>query len=178
MKRTLLLSACLISGGLCLSQLACSGCRVKPPHQNKTDAEPPLVLAVERQTPLLVCLLEDKSGSAGSSRLTPLQVNDLKVWLEVVQAHGGALALGFVDEQSNQPLLRVRIAAPPVAPVPPQDANPFIKGQKQPAYDKQLRAYEAEKERWVKATQAAGSDFLAAAQGHLAAPLTRPHLQG
>lgn len=137
-----------VSAGFLLMVSLLTGCPSTPP--------PPLPPPVQ-VTALKVGLMLDKSGSANSTRTAQPSVEDIQPIIDKTREVGGEFAVGLISDDSNRPLIRLRIDPPPVEPVKPNDvgdadqiATEYDKYNKdQKVYEKQAKAWEQETEKRI-----------------------------
>lgn len=95
--------------------------------------------------PVKLGVMNDKTGSAGETRTQQLTAADLDPLIELLRRRGGELALGLITDDSNRPLLRLRLDAPPAPPPPPpKEGNAFEVAERMDAYRSARAAYERE----------------------------------
>lgn len=140
-----------------------------PTSQSTTPVAP----VTSAASPLAVVIFDDKSSSVQSGRMVPLTENDVQAGLDLVKTTGGVLALGFIGETSDRPLLRVSLAPPPMAPPPPDAANPFQRRAQEETYRQQWSLYAARRQEWEADTNRQVEMFLVAARPRLQAPATQ-----
>lgn len=118
-------------------------------ESHTTESQPPATY------PIKVAIAIDLSGSIHSHRIALPQVEHLQPIFELLGEAGGELAIGLICDDSNQPLVRVRIdepprialdaiaiSSPPEAPDP--NTNPFDFVELHKAYLEELAKYQEE----------------------------------
>lgn len=68
------------------------------------------------QNPLRIVVIYDISGSMQKAYVDTLKVQDLDILVKLIKTNGGELAFGLLKENSNRPLIRLPIEAPPIRP--------------------------------------------------------------
>lgn len=90
----------------------------------------------QKTIPQRILVIEDMTDSLEKYRIKRLTNGELKPLIELIARNGGELAILKVCDDSNTPLLRLRVKKPPsldstnlINPIPPQsknlNANPF-----------------------------------------------------
>jgi hypothetical protein len=130
-KDTLVILAVIIAAATAV------GCIIDPPEPNPVNQAPSIIAP-----PIKIAVMSDKTGSANYTRTEQPKPDDLAVLIELVTAAGGELAVGLVADDSNRPLARLRIAAPPLEPVKPQrHGNAFEVAERVSEYEEKYAAY-------------------------------------
>jgi hypothetical protein len=101
-----------------------------------------------------------------------LREEQLRELLATLRKTTGELALGFIGEANDQPLLRVRITAPPSPPVRPNVQNVFERADKETAFSERMKHYENERQLWESSVDARINAFLTTARQRLSSPTT------
>lgn len=104
--------------------------------------------------PIKVALLGDKTSSTELSRTQQIQADDLQPLVELISRCGGELALGFVTDDSNRSLVRLRVEVPDAAPEPPKlnGVPPFEAARLQDDYRKKKAEHERRMAKWDEQT--------------------------
>lgn len=90
------------------------------------DSSPEPTAPPDRLPMVRIAVVIDKSGSAPRNRIPPMSPEQFKPFFDVLRERGGELAVGVIQEDSNRPLRRLRIAPPPPSPPPlPDNINPY-----------------------------------------------------
>jgi hypothetical protein len=90
----------------------------------------------------------DKTVSANYTRTEQPGAEELTTLIELVSRAGGELAAGLVSDDSNKPLIRLRLNVPPTPPVRPSDQGNAIEVAEHMAdYEKKVIDYEKLNER-------------------------------
>jgi hypothetical protein len=134
--------------------LACFLSSLTGCHTN-VDVDTPSSPVVIHAVGLKAGLMLDKSGSANSTRTTQPTIADLQPLIDRIRRTGGELAVGIISDDSNRPLIRLRIEPPPAMPVEPIELGDA--DQSAAAYDKYQQdqeAYVKEKKTWDEETEA------------------------
>lgn len=112
-----------------------------------------------------IAALADRSGSVETTRTPPMTMAQLDNLIDFVREKSGEIALGFVDEDSNQPFLRLRIEPRPIAPVVPDAKNnPFEQEKLLNQYKARVRDYQALEAKWRTETNRRVAEFRPAAE--------------
>ncbi len=99
-------------------------------------APTPDVVPEPEASAVRVCVMQDKSGSARKQRTPQITLEHLVPVTHLLRERGGELALGLIDDDSNQGLIRLHVPLPEPVPVAPErEGNRF-------KYQEALRAYE------------------------------------
>lgn len=156
---------------LTLSLLLTSGCGGPIAGIHDPTSISTVARSVPTSSPLLICVLDDKTMSMGKARSTPVQEKDLLELVALLRESGGELGFSLIGEATSLPLLRVRIPSPPSPPAKPADDNPFVRAEKRPAFSEATRRYEADYQKWEADVNQRVSNFLNAARQRLAVPV-------
>ena len=102
------------------------------------------------QTPVRMALLLDKSISATRTRTVQPSPQVFATLITLLRLVGGELRVGFIGDQTNGVLIRLRIDAQPAKPSAPESAtkSPFLRRRKENDYLKQLEEYEQRYQHW------------------------------
>lgn len=124
-----------ILSALVIAMTACSVSSSQPPANSAVSAQaPPLdvdaapdsCVPVPGSIPVRLVVFQDKSGSANETRTQQLTDDDLVRLVSIVCRGGGLLALGLIADDSNRPLVRLTLSAPPSSPsIEPLPSNPL-----------------------------------------------------
>ncbi|MBS1790504.1 MAG: hypothetical protein JST85_22475 [Acidobacteria bacterium] len=126
---------------------------------NPSDKSKP---AGKPDAPIRIASMIDKTGSANQTRTQQPGADSFKPIIERLHKSGGELSVGLIRDNSNRPLLRLRIDTPPTAPVKPNDDKEDyadVLAEKQDEYDKKLRAYKREYLAWEQETERRVAQF-------------------
>ena len=94
--------------------------------------------------PLRFVVFQDKTDSGNWNRTPQISAGDLEPIVERATVCGGQVAVGLVGADSNRPLVRLHVDAPPSPPQEPDlEGNPFFAAEALEAYEKEREAYEA-----------------------------------
>lgn len=141
---------------------------------NPSDKSKP---AGKPDAPIRVATMLDKTGSANKTRTQQPGADSFKPVIERLCVSGGELSVGIIRDNSNRPLLRLRIETPP-APVKPNDDKEDyadVLAEKQDEYDKKLRAYKQEYKAWEEETERRVAQFTTDLQPLLNQPANARH---
>jgi len=100
--------------------------------------------------PVDIAAIPDKSRSGPANRTPELRLDHLAPVLDLLRVCGGQLAIGFINEQSNRPLTRLYVPAPPaLRPLarPDMEGNPFLAAQELERYRDDSTHYAHERAR-------------------------------
>ncbi len=127
-----------------------AGCDRHPTFADASDSTTAHQLAqIESIHPVKICLVQDKTGSANSTRTPQIQFNELGPIIEILKQKGGEISFGLIRDQSNRSLLRLRIDAPPSEPVKPSEkGNAFVVAKEKGKYAKEFARYQNKLEQW------------------------------
>lgn len=115
---------------------------------------------VKVKNPIRIATFQDKTGSSLSMRTEQLSENDFLTPINLLRCTGGELAFGLINDQSNRPLLRLRIEVPPVRPTEPKGGNPFENAEREVSYENQLAEYEDSLRKWDSQTKERVNTFM------------------
>lgn len=114
-----------------------------------------------RLTPVKAAVFQDISGSMDNSKTSEISPEDLKPIIEMLRQRGGELAFGFISDKSNNPLLRLKIAPPPVSPVSRETAGNHFEKLKIKEKNQRLREeYLPDSLKWAKEINIEIENFL------------------
>jgi hypothetical protein len=135
----------------------------------------PVVQAVEAVTdtapPLRALVAIDDTLSMDASRTPEVSTASLGPLLDRMQASGGELAIGFIRERSDAPLLRLYIPSPPEQPVPIATVGDvFSRAKAKQQQEQQTAQYAADCRHWRADATGRINAFL----GELAPLLSEP----
>ncbi|MBX3291553.1 MAG: hypothetical protein KF881_01535 [Acidobacteria bacterium] len=117
---------------------------------NNTGMDTPISPAGQTARVMKIGLMLDKSGSAESTRTKQPSLEDIQPLIERIKQSGGELAVGLISDNSNMPLVRLRIDLRPAAPTRP-DSNEYSAEKLAAAYDKydvDTKAYKTKFAAW------------------------------
>ena len=101
------------------------------------------------QTPVRMALLFDKSISATRTRTVQPDPQVFDTLIKLLRLVGGELRVGFIGDQTNGVLIRLRIDASPTKPLAPETTNsPLLRRRKGNDYLRQLEEYEQRYQHW------------------------------
>lgn len=147
-----------------------AGCR---DHTSLPPASAPAEAPQTRSRSLLkIVIMQDKSGSTATTRTQQLTVNDLEPLLEILGTQGESdLGVAIINDNSDRPLLRVRIPVPPepptATPEDSQEGNPFDRlyeneeDKPDAVFDKQVQHWKTLRNDRLAAFRAAAEPLLA-----------------
>lgn len=178
----LILAACILPsvGCLNLSEMTATppasmrstssmvNCSASNDQQETTQANQPEETQVKVRNPIRIATFQDKTGSSLSTRTEQLGENDFLTPINLLRCTGGELAFGLINDQSNRPLLRLRIEVPPAKPTEPKGGNPFERAEREAAYENQLTEYEENLRIWESQTNKRVNTFMNALKPLLA----------
>jgi len=107
--------------------------------------------------PVRIALLLDQTDSTNWTRTPQLRPDDLDPLIEVIKRCGGELGLGLIRDQSNRPLVRLRLERPPEAPMA---VNPLRALKARPAYEQSRAQWLAESAEQIRRFQGAARVLL------------------
>jgi len=173
-RKNSLVSKSIYQVGVCflaLSLLLTSDCGgpIVGIHDQKRISS--VARSVSTSSPLLICVVDDKTMSMGKARSTPVQEKDLLELVALLRESGGELGFSLIGEATNLPLLRVRIPTPPSPPIKPTDDNPFIRAEKTSQFSEATRRYESDYQRWEAEVNQRVNNFLDVSRRRLALPV-------
>lgn len=112
-----------------------------------------------------IAALADRSGSVEKTRTPPMTMAQMDDLIAFVREKSGEIAFGFVDEDSNQPFLRLRIEQRPIAPIAPDAKNnPFEQEKLINQYKAKVRDYQKLELKWRTETNDRIAEFRPAAE--------------
>ena len=133
-------------------------------------------LAMRRKATLSANVGYSPSGSERETRTPQLTLDDMEPLVELLGQVGGELAVGTIDNRSNQSLVRLRIDIGPEEPVAPSPAdNSLERWQQQNAFRKQKAEFEHQQQAWQDAMQERITAFQTAVEPILSAPSNAQH---
>ncbi len=95
--------------------------------------------------PVKIAVLIDKTGSMGEARTPDPQPADFGQLEELLQKTGGEISVGIIRDNSNRPLLRLRLDVPPLPPASPsKEQNVFAEQDSLEAYRNRLALYKGQ----------------------------------
>jgi hypothetical protein len=114
--------------------------------------------AVERSqtvqcNPVRILVAQDKSASSPAFRTAQVTAAEVEMLVNVIEANcgGGELAFTIISESSPKPLARLRIPAPPDAPVAPaKSSNIFKDAIAKNVYATELTKYQQARVSWER----------------------------
>jgi hypothetical protein len=112
----------------------------------------------------------DKTGSTEKTRTQQIQSEDLNQIVELISRCGGEIALGFVTDESNRSLVRLRVEVPEPPPSTPQlkDKPAFEAARSEDDYRKKKAEHEKKMEKWAEQTNLRKARFAKEAEAWLA----------
>ncbi len=167
----LLLTTVLAAGGLSVS---CSATKA-PSNISATVQSTPTQTPAPAPRPIKVGTLLDRSYSTGPTRTPPLTQEQLEKFIAMLQVSGGELAIGYIDDDSDKPFLRLRIDPPPPLPVKPESVtNPLRQSDLNTQYANEMRRFQNILSGWREETDRRITTFRTAAAGFITC-LADPH---
>ena len=152
----------LTLGGLTVCQTSCS--TEKSTEVVKTSAKEPI--SVKQPVFLKIAVMPDRSGSIDSTRTPEITMTQLEKIIALVRENSGEIAFGFIDDDSNQPFIRLRIEPRPTPPPKPDEKNnPFDEEKVLADYKKKMREFKILDQKWLTETNQRILTFKADAQG-------------
>jgi hypothetical protein len=146
-----------------------------PPMTAKRPISPAPVVAV--RPPFRGAVLHDITYSRNSARVSA-SLDDFTPIFDRLRVTGGELGFGSIREDSDRPLLRCYVPAPPEVPPPPPPAtgggNVFVNTNNLKRYEAERKKYEAKRRAWEADANARINAFVAALTPLLGAPATAP----
>ncbi len=99
-----------------------------------------------------VVILLDKTGSSARHGVPNADSLAIAPLLELMTDVGGELAVGTIESVSENPLLRIRIEVPPIAPIDSSDLMPnvFLEAKVKAAYQKEMVSYTETLAQWKR----------------------------
>ncbi|HEX8253388.1 MAG TPA: hypothetical protein VF846_09590 [Thermoanaerobaculia bacterium] len=137
-----------------------------------TNKPPAAVVAVP--PPFRGAVLHDITYSRHAARVSA-SLEDFTPVFDRLRVSGGEVGFGFIREDSDQPLIRCYIPAPPdppALPPPTNGGNVFVNAANQKRYDTERKKYEAKRRAWEANANARINAFIALLTPLLAAPAT------
>lgn len=126
------------------------------PRDNPAPAQEPEVVP----QPLRAVVGLDQSGSMDDARVAPVTVPGLAPIFSRLETSGGELAIAFITDQSNAPLLRMFIPEPPDVPVEHRRSrNVFDAAAEKKQYDQERNRYAAKYRAWRSDASARVNSF-------------------
>jgi hypothetical protein len=135
-------------------QLACtsstrSAGSVSQVNQQTTTNLEKLALKSTQSVFLKVVILADRSGSVEHTRTPLITMSQLQEVINLLRSHSGEIAFGFIDDDSNRPFLRLRIARGPLMPTAPaQRNNPYEQERLLDQYKRAMRQFNDQLRQW------------------------------
>lgn len=146
-----------------------------PPMTGKRPNPPTAVVAA--LSPFRGAVLYDITYSRNTARVSA-SLDDFTPIFDRLRVSGGELGFGSIREDSDRPLLRCYVPAPPEAPPPPPPAtgggNVFVNTNNLKRYEAERKKYEAKRRVWEADANARINAFVAALTPLLGAPATAP----
>jgi hypothetical protein len=102
------LKAEILAGSL-LAVVIFGGCGPSQQPVIRTETAP---TSLPCAAPVKVALMGDKTGSTEKTRTQQIQSEDRNQLVELISHCGGEIALGFVTDESNRSLVRLRVEVP------------------------------------------------------------------
>jgi hypothetical protein len=167
----LILLLCLAPAG---AQLACSSRKltsVDAPRADQKSAMGSKAEAApgEQKRFIKIALLSDRSGSIDSTRTPAITAEQLEELIAFLRRHSGEIAFGFIDDDSNQPFVRLRIERRQSAPPPPEAKNnPYEQEKFINQYKAALRQFRERDQQWQTETDRRVEAFMASVRPMLA----------
>jgi hypothetical protein len=112
--------------------------------------------------PVRILVAQDKSASSPAFRTEQISFKELDFLIDIIKHNcgGGELAVTVIRESSPKPLARVRISAPPDAPVAPDKAaNIFKNAIAKNAYAMEVTKYQQAYAAWERLADVAIAGF-------------------
>ena len=128
------------------------GCSKRPADATVKRAWSPAYRSEQIQPPLRSVIAIDESGSMSTARVAPVEASSLAPLFERLESSGGELAVSFITDDSNAPLLRVYVPSPP-EPVPvvhglSPTRNIFTAAAEKKAEDDERARYGVKRRAW------------------------------
>jgi hypothetical protein len=118
----------------------------------------------------------DESGSMATAKVAPVTVATLAPIFERLKISGGELAIAFITDQSNSPLLRLYVPQPPDPPVFQRaSGNIFEKAAEKRREEQQNSSYATEYRAWRSEASARVNAFSIALGDRLEHPRQAPN---
>lgn len=134
----------------------------------------PLAAVVAVQPPFRGAVLHDISYSRDTARVSA-SLEDFTPVFDRLRVSGGEVGFGFIREDSDHPLIRCYVPAPPEPPAlppPTSGGNVFVNATNQKRYDAERKKYDAKRRAWEADANARINSFIALLTPLLAAPAT------
>lgn len=152
-----------------------TGCEVQAravPKRSPTTSRP----RVETFLPPLRGVIGiDESGSMTAARVAPVTVASLAPIFDRLETSGGELAVAFITDQSNAPLLRLYVPQPPELPVAqPVSDNIFERAAEKKREEQERNVYAAQYRAWRSDASARVNAFSIALTQRLDQPQNAP----
>jgi hypothetical protein len=143
-----------------------------------TGKRPPQPAAVVMALPAFRgAVLYDITYSRNAARVSA-SLDDFTPVFDRLRVSGGELGFGSIREDSDRPLIRCYVPAPPEPPPPPPAAtggsNVFVNTNNQKRYEAERKKYEAKRRAWEADANARINAFVADLTPLLAAPASAP----
>jgi hypothetical protein len=146
-----------------------------PPTTGKRPIPPAPVVAV--RPPFRGAVVHDITYSRDTARVSA-SLDDFCPIFDRLRVTGGELGFGSIREDSDRPLIRCYVPAPPEPPPPPPPAtgggNVFVNTNNLKRYDAERKKYEAKRRAWEADANARINAFIAVLTPLLGAPATAP----
>ncbi len=160
-KGKIIVLSIFIAIGSLILQTSCtaekSSAVVKTVERNSVPVKQPVCLKI--------VVMPDRSGSIDSTRTPQITLAQLDKIVAIVRESCGEIAFGFIDDDSNQPFIRLRIELRPVPPLKPDEKNsPFDQEKLLADYKKQSREFKKLDLKWQTDTDREIENFKIAAQ--------------
>jgi hypothetical protein len=162
MKRNLILQALVI--------LILTSCPFGTPAD--PSGLPSAAPAKGARSPLRIVVLYDKTDSRAENLIEDLRPEHLHALCAKLIERGGELALGIIDDASNQKLARISFDLP--LPRPHLTGNPFADRKKLREYNLELERREAELARWQQIAWARVQHFITSVEPLLSTDTLAP----
>lgn len=144
-----------------------------PPTTGKRPIPPAPVVAV--RPPFRGAVLYDITYSRDTARVSA-SLDDFCPIFDRLRVTGGELGFGSIREDSDRPLIRCYVPAPPEPPPPPPPSagggNVFVNTNNLKRYDAERKKYEVKRRAWKADANARINAFVAALTPLLGAPAT------
>lgn len=155
-----------------VAALAYTGAPTTPPR----PAPKPAVVQAIAVPPFRGAVLYDVTASREQARIAA-SLDDFAPIFDRLRMSGGEVGFGLIREDSNHPLIRCYVPAPPEAPTTPQPVNGgnvFVNANNRKREDGERRKYEAKRRAWEADADARVNTFVIAITPVLAAPADAP----
>jgi hypothetical protein len=143
-----------------------------PPTTGKRQTPPAAVVVA--LPPFRGAVLYDITYSRDTARVSAT-LDDFTPFFDRLRVSGGELGFGSLREDSDHPLIRCYVPAPPEPPPPPpatNGGNIFVNTNNQKRYEIERKKYEAKRRAWGADANARINAFVAALTPFLGAPAT------